>query len=284
MHISTLFIWFLLYSIIGWIYETVFCSIKKLKWDNRGMLIGPYCPIYGVGAVLDVLLCSRLPDAGSVFFACMLGSAVLEYATSYATERLFHAVWWDYSKLPFNLHGRICLSCSLGFGIAGWIVLYGIHPYLSRLTAPLPLELQELLSLLFMAVFAADCTLTADSLAQINVKLEATMRAIDAQIAEKYESFIENTKQNITEGLDTLKGKISLEEYREHRTIEEVKKTLLTMNWVQTRVLRSSVSFRRVSYSDIGSRMKHALSFGKRSKRNKEKASEKKPNSEKDNA
>ncbi|MDE7311215.1 MAG: putative ABC transporter permease [Eubacterium sp.] len=284
MHISTLFIWFLLYSIIGWIYETVFCSIKKLKWDNRGMLIGPYCPIYGVGAVLDVLLCSRLPDAGSVFFACMLGSAVLEYATSYATERLFHAVWWDYSKLPFNLHGRICLSCSLGFGIAGWIVLYGIHPYLSRLTAPLPLELQELLSLLFMAVFAADCTLTADSLAQINVKLEATMRAIDAQIAEKYESFIENTKQNIAEGLDTLKGKISLEEYREHRTIEEVKKTLLTMNWVQTRVLRSSVSFRRVSYSDIGSRMKHALSFGKRSKRNKEKASEKKPNSEKDNA
>lgn len=269
MHISTLFIWFILYSIAGWIYETVFCSIKKLKWDNRGMLIGPYCPIYGVGAVLDVLLCSRLPNAGSVFLACMFGSAILEYVTSYATERLFHAVWWDYSNLPFNLHGRICLSCSLGFGFAGWIVLYGMHPHIMRLTALLPLGLQELLALLCMAVFAADCTLTVDSMAQINVKLEATLHAIDTQIAEKYEAFIENTKQNITDGLDTLKEKISLEEYREHRTSEEVKKTLLTMNWVQTRVLRSNVSFKRVSYSDIGSRMKHTLSFVKHSKSEK---------------
>lgn len=266
MHISTLFIWFILYSIIGWIYETVFCSIKKLKWDNRGMLIGPYCPIYGVGAVLDVLLCSGLPNARAVFLACMLGSAILEYGTSYATERLFHAVWWDYSRIPFNLNGRICLSCSVGFGFAGWIVLYGLHPYISRLTAPLPLDLQELAALLLMAVFAADCALTADSLAQINVKLEATLHAIDSQISEKYDTFIENTKQNISEGLDTLKNKISLEEYRERRTSEEVDKTLRNMNWIQTRLLSTSVSFRHVSYSDIGSRMKHTLSFGKRKK------------------
>lgn len=266
MHISTLFIWFILYSIIGWIYETVFCSIKKLKWDNRGMLIGPYCPIYGVGAVLDVLLCSGLPNARAVFLACMLGSAILEYVTSYATERLFHAVWWDYSRIPFNLNGRICLSCSVGFGFAGWIVLYGLHPYISRLTAPLPLDLQELAALLLMAVFAADCTLTADSLAQINVKLEATLHAIDSQISEKYDTFIENTKQNISEGLDTLKNKISLEEYRERRTSEEVDKTLRNMNWIQTRLLSTSLSFRHVSYSEIGSRMKHTLSFGKKKK------------------
>ena len=56
MHFTTIFIWFVLYSILGWIYETIFCSVKTLKWDNRGMLIGPYCPIYGVGAVLDVLV------------------------------------------------------------------------------------------------------------------------------------------------------------------------------------------------------------------------------------
>ncbi len=264
MHISTLFIWFILYSILGWIYETVYCSIKELKWDNRGMLTGPYCPIYGVGAVLDVLLCGRLPNAWYVFFACMLGSAVLEYITSYATERMFHAVWWDYSRLPFNLHGRICLFCSLGFGFAGWIVLYGLHPYMSRLTAPLSTNFQELLSLLFMAVFAADCTLTADSLARINVKLEATMRAIDSQISEKYDAFIENARHNISEGFDTIKGKISFEEFKEHRTIEEVKKTLLTMNRPQTRALRSLAAFRHVSYSEIGSRMKHALSFGKK--------------------
>lgn len=271
MHIATLFIWFILYSMIGWIYETVFCSIKKLKWDNRGMLIGPYCPIYGIGAVLDILLCSKLPNACSVFFACMFGSAVLEYVTSYATERMFHAVWWDYSRLPLNLNGRICLSCSLGFGFAGWIVLYGLHPYISLITAPLPLDVQELLSLIFMAVFAADCTLTADSLAQINVKLEATMFAIDSQIAEKYDTFIENAKHNLSEGFDAIKAKITFEEYREHQTIEEIRKTLKTMNWPQTRVLGSLASFRHVSYSDIGSRMKHVLSFRKNNKNNKKK-------------
>lgn len=274
MHIATLFIWFILYSVIGWVYETAYCSIKGLKWDNRGILIGPYCPIYGVGAVLDILLCSKLPNASSVFFACMIGSAILEYTTSYALERMFHAVWWDYTRLPFNLNGRICLSCSLGFGVAGWVVLYGLHPYISRLTAPLPLDVQELLALLFMAVFAADCALTADSLAQINVKLEATMHAIDLQISEKYDAFIENTKHNISEGIDTIKGKITFDEYRERRTTEEVKKTLLTMNWSQTRALRSLESFRRVSYSDIGSHMKHTLSFAKKQK--------KKNNNEKD--
>ena len=276
MHIATLFIWFILYSVIGWVYETAYCSIKGLKWDNRGILIGPYCPIYGVGAVLDILLCSKLPNASSVFFACMIGSAILEYTTSYALERMFHAVWWDYTRLPFNLNGRICLSCSLGFGVAGWVVLYGLHPYISRLTAPLPLDVQELLALLFMAVFAADCALTADSLAQINVKLEATMHAIDLQISEKYDAFIENTKHNISEGIDTIKGKITFDEYRERRTTEEVKKTLLTMNWSQTRALRSLQSFRRVSYSDIGSRMKHTLSFVK--KQNKKNNNEKDEN------
>lgn len=267
MYISTLFIWFILYSIIGWVYETAFCSIKQLQWDNRGMLIGPYCPIYGVGAVLDVLLCSGLADARYVFIACMLGSAVLEYLTSYATERLFHAVWWDYSRLPFNLHGRICLSCSVGFGIAGLIVLYGIHPYMKSLTTPIPRDVQELLALLFMAVFAADCTLTADSLAQINVKLETAMHAIDSQISEKYNHFIENTKQNLSEGIDTLKGKISLEEYRERRIKEEVKTTLSSMNWLQTRVLRTSISFTRSAYSELGRRMKHAISFRKKDKK-----------------
>lgn len=264
MHVTTIFIWFMLYSIIGWVFETIYCSIKGLKWDNRGMLIGPYCPIYGVGAVADVLLCSDLESAAAVFIWCMIGSAVMEYTTSYVTEHLFHAVWWDYSKLPFNLNGRICLGCSLGFGVAGLVVRYGLHPYMIRITELIPFHVQEAISLFFMAVFAADCALTADSLAAINTKLEATLKAIDAQIAEKYDSFIANTKQNLSEGLGTLKEKLSMEEYRERRTLEEVKKTISTMSWAQVRTLRSTVSFRRTTYSDIGSKMKHALSFRKK--------------------
>ncbi len=264
MHITTIFIWFILYSILGWVYETTFCSVKTLQWDNRGMLNGPYCPIYGVGAVLDVLLCGRLPNAATVFFVCMAGSAVLEYTTSYATERLFHAVWWDYSDLPLNLNGRICLPCSIGFGAAGLIVLFGIHPYMVLVTDPIPFIAQELIALLLMAVFAADCALTADSLAQVNVKLENARLAINMQISEKYSAFIENTRQNISEGLDTLKEKISLEEYRERRTTEELSKILSTMNWAQTRALRSAVSFRRPGHTDLALKLKRLPHFRKK--------------------
>lgn len=261
MHISTLFIWFILYSILGWIYETIYCSIKDLRWDNRGMLNGPYCPIYGVGAVLDVLLCGGMESYAAVFFACVIGSAVLEYATSYATEQLFHAVWWDYSDLPLNIKGRICLSCSLAFGLAGLIVLNAIHPYMSWLTDRIPLYVQEVMALLFMAVFAADCALTADSLVELNVKLDGALRAIDQQISEKYNAFIEATRQNLSDGISTIKEKISLEEFRERRIWEELKKVHATMSWTQKRVLRSSVSFRKVSYSELGNRMRQAVFF-----------------------
>lgn len=261
MYIVTLFIWFILYSILGWIYETIYCSVKALKWDNRGMLLGPYCPIYGVGAVLDVLLCSDLPGSLTVFFVCMIGATILEYVTSYATEKMFHAVWWDYSRLPFNIKGRVCLQCSAAMGVAGVLVQKVIHPYMARLTDAVPHEWLEVIAMLFMAVFAADCALTADSLIALNVKLEAMVKSIDTQISEKYDAFIENTKQNLSEGLGSLKEKVSLEEFREKKTKEELKKALSTMNWAQMRTLRSPMSFRREKYGELGSKMKNALSF-----------------------
>lgn len=264
MHIVTLFIWFILYSILGWIYETIYCSVKSLKWDNRGMLIGPYCPIYGVGAVLDILLCSDLPSSVAVFFACMIGATVLEYVTSYTTEKLFHAVWWDYSRLPFNIKGRVCLQCSVAMGVAGVLVQNVIHPYMARITDAVPHEWLEVIAMLFMALFAADCALTADSLVALNVKLEAMVKSIDTQISEKYDAFIENTKQNLSEGLGSLKEKVSVEELRERKTKEELKQALSTMNWAQIRALRSPMSFRKSKYSELGSKMKHTLSFRKK--------------------
>ncbi len=267
MHITTYFIWFILYSIIGWVYETLFCSIQNLRWYNRGMLMGPYCPIYGVGAILDILLCSNFDSGWKVFVACMLGSAVLEYATSCATEYLFHAVWWDYSDLPLNLNGRICLFASLGFGAGGLLVLYGIQPYMAALTDMIPPFWQELVALILMAVFAADCALTADSLIGLNVKLDNMIKAIDAQISERYEAFIENTRQNISDGIESLKGKTSMEEFRERRMNEEVERTVSAMSWKQERALRSSASFRRNKYSEIGNKMKSSLTSRGESRR-----------------
>ena len=111
MHCTTLFIWFILYSILGWMYETIYCSLKSLKWDNRGMLIGPYCPIYGVGAVLDVLLCGGLPGKGAVFLACMLGSAVIQ-----AIRKILLCIFNKGTVFFRNLQID-CISCRFQFRI-----------------------------------------------------------------------------------------------------------------------------------------------------------------------
>ena len=151
---------------MGWIYETLFCTIKSGKWENRGFLFGPACPIYGTGAVAISLIMKAALGNGiilslwQIFLIAFIGSAVLEYITSWGLEKLFHAAWWDYSGLPFNLHGRISLFTSLGFGLAGLLVVHIIAPFTENAVGHIIPIAIELLSLCFIFVFAADLTLT----------------------------------------------------------------------------------------------------------------------------
>lgn len=161
---------FMIYSLMGWVYESIFCTIKGGKWEKRGFLYGPICPIYGVGAVLlsgVILLAGGHASALNTWQIILLsavGSAILEYATSWALERLFHALWWDYSDVPLNLHGRISFFSSLGFGFAGLLIARVIAPFAEGLMDEVSPILTELLSLLLLSVFIADLTLTVTAL------------------------------------------------------------------------------------------------------------------------
>ena len=101
MWISKYFVYFVIYSCMGWIYESIFCTIKNGYWENRGFLYGPVCPIYGVGAALMTFIDDVNRVGGGqeflwwqIFFVAFFGSIVLEYVTSYVLEKLFHAYWW----------------------------------------------------------------------------------------------------------------------------------------------------------------------------------------------
>ena len=103
-NIEYLLLWFLLYSCVGWVYESVLVSVLERRWVNRGFLNGPICPIYGAGAVLGILLLSGLRDHPVIIFLISaLGASVLEFVTSWAMEKIFHARWWDYSDYRFNI-------------------------------------------------------------------------------------------------------------------------------------------------------------------------------------
>ena len=161
---------FLIYSYLGWVFESVFCTISEGKWENRGFLYGPIIPIYGVGAV-SISAIARLSAASgaalspwTVYVVSVFGSAILEYVTSWGLEKIFHALWWDYSNLPLNVHGRISLFTSLGFGVAGLTIVYAIAPFFEGILDNTPSIAIEFLSLCLTFIFAVDVTVTVTAL------------------------------------------------------------------------------------------------------------------------
>lgn len=120
---------FITYAFIGWVMEVVWNLITDKKLVNRGFLIGPYCPIYGVGCLLLIILLDRFKhDPVLLFFMSIIVCSILEYSTSYIMEKLFKARWWDYSEYKFNLNGRICAATMIPFGILGVLVVYYLNP------------------------------------------------------------------------------------------------------------------------------------------------------------
>ena len=124
------FLLFIIYAVIGWICEVILSLFEHKRFINRGFLIGPYCPIYGVGVLLIISLLKNYTDSWLVLFVlAMVLCMVLEYVTSYLMEKIFNARWWDYSDNKFNINGRICLETAIPFGIGGLIIMYIVNPF-----------------------------------------------------------------------------------------------------------------------------------------------------------
>ena len=151
------FLYFIIYSFIGWLMEVVLKSKDEHKFVNRGFLIGPICPIYGFGVLLIILLVGNSKsDLLAVFLKSILVCSVLAYFTSYFMEKLFHARWWDYSKNKYNINGRICLETMLPFGILSTIVIYVVHPLVIKFVSLFSNTLLIILTILFGILFIVD--------------------------------------------------------------------------------------------------------------------------------
>ena len=128
------FLYFIIYSFIGWLLEVTCKFFEFKRFVNRGFLIGPICPIYGYGVLIIILLIgTNTSDILSVFLKSILICSILEYFTSFFMEKIFKARWWDYSQNRFNINGRICLETMLPFGILGTLVVYFIHPNIEKI-------------------------------------------------------------------------------------------------------------------------------------------------------
>lgn len=176
-------LYFFLYSFIGWGMETVLCSVRERRFINRGFLNGPLCPIYGCGVMLILLFLLPVRDGIShvlfaipvVFAAGAVLASMVEYATSWCMEKLFHARWWDYSSHRFHLKGRICLEISLAWGGLSVLLIYILQPLLEKLVGLLTRwnsHLPAVTACLLLTAFVVDSVVSVRIARALGNKLE----------------------------------------------------------------------------------------------------------------
>lgn len=131
--ITTLFMTFLVYSVIGWLWESFYCSIKAKHFVYRGFLLGPYCPVYGFGVTAVLLLVPKhYGSLLNLYFNMIVIVTIIEYLTSWLLEKLFKMKLWDYSEMPLNIGGRVAVPVSLFWGIGCLFLIKVIQPIIGK--------------------------------------------------------------------------------------------------------------------------------------------------------
>lgn len=157
-----LFDWFIIYSFLGWIYETIYCSVNLGRYSERGFLYGPVCPIYGVCIVTAILLFSdRIRNNMALFCACAFLASCVEYIVSFGMEYIFGRRWWNYSNQLFNIDGRVCLGAAIVFGLIGILIIRYLHPWLIRfMNEYLNIGVQKKVTRAVLTIFLFDLFVT----------------------------------------------------------------------------------------------------------------------------
>ncbi|MCM1174134.1 MAG: putative ABC transporter permease [Blautia sp.] len=159
---------FFLVSFLGWGWEVCLYLVREGRFVNRGILSGPWLPIYGAGGLFLYFLFSALMPGGwkrkqlPVFLLSMAFCSVLEYLAGSLLERAWGVKWWDYSGMPFNLNGHICLMSCLMFGIGGLFLVFVLLPAYTGLYHRMPEKARLAAGLLLLGLFIMDAAHSAD--------------------------------------------------------------------------------------------------------------------------
>lgn len=157
------YVWlFFMLAIFGWLWEGFLYLFKDDTYVNRGFLTGPWLPIYGMGGIILEILFRKWRDRPAMLFmSSMALCTLLEYAAGWYLELTWGVRWWDYSEMPWNLHGRICFLSSLLFGLGGMLLVWVISPLFYTLYRRVPDRIKIGLGLAVIVVFAADAAYSA---------------------------------------------------------------------------------------------------------------------------
>lgn len=251
---------FIIYAFLGWCSEVAFAAVNKGKFVNRGFLNGPVCPIYGVGMLIVVLCLWNLRDRPLLFLGSALLTTALEFVTGFVLERFFHDKWWDYSDMPFNIKGYVCLKFTILWGLAASFIIGAIHRFIYMLIEKTPFVLGVILLAVFSAAFIADFIVTLTALVKLPKKLKAMAEAERAlrAVSDKIGENISDTTIAAKEKGEALaeENKPRLEELKaEYEKKKKEFSAMLERNFVQRRIFKAFPNLKNGRYKAIFDRI-----------------------------
>lgn len=198
MSLDYLFLSFMLYSFGGWLFETTVISLwESGHFLNRGSLLGPYCPVYGGGAVLGIIMAHHIPHPAVQFFASACLCIVCEYVCATILEDGFHVKLWDYSGMPFNYKGRVCLLGFMFFGIATTVISRFVEPiFVSLLNKAYP-QVVTVTAILLALLLAADTILSGVAFSRKSRKLYRFYIRYHAMLNREFRSISHNIQRRV---------------------------------------------------------------------------------------
>ena len=224
----TYFLLYFIYSIIGWFVEVGLAFYEHKKFVNRGFLIGPYCPIYGVGCLLLTILLSKyINEPGVIFAFSIFICATLEYLTSYLMEKIFKLRWWDYSNMKFNINGRICLETLIPFGIIGVLVVKYISPFLINTVNSINFNVLVIINIIILSILITDILISFNVVFNLKNVTRNLNKDSTEEIKKAIYKFIHNNifmYNRIVKAFPNMKKIINEQKKRNKDIISKIKK------------------------------------------------------------
>ncbi len=263
------YVWFFfIYAFLGWCTEVIFAACVRGVFENRGFFNGPICPIYGFGVVTVVFFLEPLKENFWIlFFGSVVLTSVLELVTGYLMEKIFKHRWWDYSKMPLNIGGYVCLAFSLIWGFACVFLIDIVHPSIAFFVNHIPNLVTYIALPIFVITFFTDLIATSTSVFHFNKKLEeidkkaAQIRQVSDEIGRKLSNKAievkekESTKKIVDSVMETRSDaqarldalKISLDEKERE------------LSSIQRRLIRVFPSMRSTKHAEAFAKVKEKL-------------------------
>ena len=234
--------WLLIYSILGWVVESIYMSFCNKKLTNRGFIHGPMCPIYGVGALTVYFVLRPLEGNWlALYFGGTFLATSLEYVTAIIMQKIFGCIWWDYNDKPFNYKGILCLESTIAWGFYTLFLFIFLQKWVEAIVNLYPRSFGIYLGIGLIIYYIIDFTISLIGAIGLNVRLKKLSAIVD-EVQERLKGIhIVPKRVNIFEKLENYIGfdtsilpDLGLKELAEKYRSMRSKNSILSRHFVQS--------------------------------------------------